>query len=146
MFQTVFVALLLTLLASLAITQVAQTRRVQNAALDAATSQNFAVYANSMSTYAKSHAAFSGQVTAAAAGVPTWFTPLPGMSNYLAAGVSYTYIAPPHTPTPSQILSAVAPSFKVSGLKQGSNLVDGTGRIVQPAPAAIPAGSVVVVL
>lgn len=146
MFQTVFVGLLLTLLAALAITQVAQTRHVQNAALDAATSQNFAVYANSMSTYAKGHTAFSGQVSAATAGLPTWYTPLPGLSNYLAAGVSYTYIAPPHSPSPSQILSAVAPNFKVSGLKQGSNLVDGTGRTVQSAPAAIPAGSVVVVL
>lgn len=146
MFQTVFVGLLLTLLATLAINQVAQTRHLQYAAQDAATSKNFAVYANVMSTYAKSHAGFTGQVSATTAGLPTWFSPLPGMTNYLNAGVAYVYIAPPHTPTPAQLFSAVAPDFKVSGLKSGGNLVDATGRIVQPAPTAIPNGSVVVAL
>lgn len=146
MFQTVFVGLLLTLLAALAINQVAQSRHVQYAAQDVATSKNFAVYANVMSTYAKGHAAFSGQVSATTAGLPNWFSPLPGMTNYLTSGVAYVYIAPPHTPPPAQLLSAIAPDFKVSGLKSGTNLVDGTGRIVQPAPAAIPAGSVVVAL
>lgn len=146
MFQTVFVGLLLTLLATLAISQVSQSRHLQYAAQDAATSKNFAVYANVMSTYAKSHPGFTGTVSAATAGLPTWFSPLPGMTNYLSAGVAYAYIAPPHTPSPSQLLSAVAPDFKVSGLKSGANLVDATGRVIQSAPAAIPAGSVVVAL
>lgn len=146
MFQTVFVGLLLTLLAALAINQVAQSRHLQYAAQDAAMSKNFAVYANAMSTYAKSHAGFTGQVSATTAGLPSWFSPRPGMTNYLSAGVAYAYIAPPSTPAPSQILSAIAPDFKGSGLKSGGNLVDATGRIVQSAPAAIPNGSVVVAL
>jgi|SRR6185437_8330904 len=146
MFQTVFVGLLLTLLATLALNGVSQSRHLQYAAQDAAVSKNFAVYANAMSTYAKSHTGFTGQVTNAAASVPSWFSPLPGMTNYLSGGVAYVYVAPPSQPSPAQLLSAVAPDFKVSGLKSGGNLVDATGRVVQTAPAAIPTGSVVVAL
>jgi hypothetical protein len=146
MFQTVFVGLLLTLLATLAISQVSQSRHLQYAAQDAAASKNFAVYANVMSTYAKNHAGFTGKVSPTTAGMPTWFSPLPGMTNYLSAGVAYVYVAPPSEPSPAQLLSALAPDFKVSGLKSGGNLVDATGRVVRAAPAAIPAGSIVVAL
>lgn len=109
----------------------------------AAISGSMLTYRSYVVTYATANPAITGVVDDAVLGLPSWYSKLVGVSNYVSGGKGYVYYTNPPPKLPTRLLSDANNSIYV-GIKQAgvvTNPISGTGTVT--APAAIPDGAVV---
>lgn len=108
-----------------------------------AISGNLMVYKTAVSTYAKANPGVTGNVADASLSLPTWYTRISGVSNYVTGGKGYVYYPNPRPELAYRLLKDTNNTV-LSGIKRSGvlyNPIGGTSSI--SIPAAIPEESVV---
>jgi hypothetical protein len=109
----------------------------------AAIAGNLAVYRNAVLTYAQANPGVTGSVSDSSLSLPTWFSKITGVSNYVSAGRGHVYYS---TPTPEGaylILKASNNTIRAGLMRSGYLYNPLSGSTSISLPAAIPEGSVV---
>ncbi len=108
-----------------------------------AISGNMMVYRNAVSTYAQANPGATGTVSDASLPLPSWYTKISGVSNYVTGGKGYVYYSNQRPELAYQLLKDTNNTM-LSGIKRSGvlyNPISGTSSI--SIPAAIPDESVV---
>lgn len=114
-----------------------------NAGEASAISGNMMVYRNAVSTYAQANTGTTGTVADASLSLPTWYTKISGVSNYVTGGKGYVYYSNQRPEWAYQLLKDTNNTM-LSGIKRSGvlyNPISGTSSI--SIPGAIPDESVV---
>lgn len=108
-----------------------------------AISGSMMVYRNAVSTYAKANPGVTGSVADASLALPTWYTKMSGVSNYVTGGKGYVYYSNSRPELAYRLLKDTNNTV-LSGIKRSGmlyNPISGTSTIA--IPATIPDESVV---
>lgn len=108
-----------------------------------AISGSMMVYRNAVSTYAKANPSVTGSVADASLSLPTWYTKMSGVSNYVTGGKGYVYYSNLRPELAHRLLKDTNNTV-LSGIKRSGmlyNPISGTSTIA--IPATIPDESVV---
>lgn len=100
------------------------------------------IYQDHLVAYHSANPGFSGSAPTASLALPTWFVPAPGLKNYIAGGVSYSYFTN-SAPGMAEALYHKTQSMNVGTVQSGylySPMGNNTGTVI---PAVIPNGSLV---
>lgn len=116
------------------------------------TAQTFRQNANLLgryaAAYAGAHDTATGGVSPATVGVPSWYTPYPGIRAYVNSGSAYVYYSATSNPSPAEALTYVAGPGITAGIMASGAIRDGTGRSLPTSvqvPSGIPDGAMVLV-
>lgn len=105
-------------------------------------------YAQRVTAFAASNPTYTGTAPDGSLALPTWLNKWPGTTNYINNGVPYTFMPGPQ-PGMSSSISRISQGKIHVGIKSGATIVLPIGAptfsLVQPLPAAIPDGAVVIV-
>ncbi|TAM33766.1 MAG: hypothetical protein EPN61_18145 [Burkholderiaceae bacterium] len=106
--------------------------------------EHMAVYSSFVSQYAQANSGYTGSVSDASAGIPTWFKRLGTEKNYVTGGVAYIYSTP--TTRAEGLAQARAIGANVAGIVDSGILTaPGQGATGKAIPGAVPNGSLVIV-
>lgn len=108
-----------------------------------AISGNMMVYRNAVSQYARANPGVTGAVADASLPLPTWYTRISGISNYVTGGKGYVYYSNQRPELAYKLLKNTGNSV-LCGIKRSGflyNPISGISTI--SIPAAIPDESVV---
>jgi len=104
------------------------------------------VYRNAVTAFAKSNPTFNGEATIAQLNLPSWFTPMAGVRNYVSGGKGYVYYNAPEQDAGQayRLLKETDNSALVGVNRSGSLSNPLAGSTSITLPAAIPDGAVVI--
>jgi hypothetical protein len=138
-----YIFFLATLFAVPIMTQVATTEyRQQRTNEVKATSANMLVYRDYVVAFATANPTVTGAVPDASLGLPSWFSKVSTVQNYVNAGRGYIYVTSNANDLAFQLLQDSHYSINV-GIKSSGYLQNPLSTTLLPLPAVIPDGSVV---
>lgn len=120
------------------------TKFSDQASLDSL-SRSMLVYRSAVAEYAKQNPGYIGTPADSALALPSWFVKPSGVSAYLTAGQSYTFIAAPVVSGLPAALFERTESIAVGVNRSGILISPSSGQTSITIPSSIPEGAVVTV-
>lgn len=139
------VLVIATLLGTIAATRSDDLKEQQQQGQSEAVVGSMMVYRNKVTAYAQANPTFTGEVENSALALPSWFTPIAGVRNFVAGGQGFVYFAGTGAESGQAYLMLKSADNDINvGIKRGSTLYNPiAGTTLVAMPAAIPDDAVV---
>ncbi|MDQ1090595.1 hypothetical protein QE400_000008 [Xanthomonas sacchari] len=146
MFNIAVTSFFFALLATLSMSTAALSQQRALFSEAAVLSQSVSLYGAKVAQYQSANTGYNGSVSDAALGLPSYYVKFPGTGNVVSGGRAYVYMSNVAAGVRGYLYRDLAADGAMVGYATGGRLVSPGGADRGTVPAAIPAGSVVLVL